>query len=232
MDSSSKSGAQRTEAAVTPTQPCKATRRVWMTLAALMALVLLAPTILSMGALRSYVEGQLSERLRGDATVEDVSFGWLTGLEVQGLRVENPPVHFYRYLYDLVGAPWNWISRRKLKDEELAAIINDPNVYFYVLYVDGAPGGMAEIDARKQDIHELKFFGLAPDFTGCGLGRFFPTNVLDLAWAHGPKTLRLETCTLDHPAALPLYQKFGFSVIARRTGIVEKLKRENLSEPG
>lgn len=148
------------------------------------------------------------------------------------MRVENPPVHFYRYLYDLVGAPWNWISRRKLKDEELAAIINDPNVYLYVLYVDGAPGGMAEIDARKQDIHELKFFGLAPDFTGCGLGRFFLTNILDLAWAHGPKTLRLETCTLDHPAALPLYQKFGFSVIARRTGIVEKLKRENLSEPG
>ncbi len=64
---------------------------MWMALAAVMALVLLAPTILSMGALRSFVEGQLSERLRGDATVEDVSFGWLTGLEVQGLRVENPP---------------------------------------------------------------------------------------------------------------------------------------------
>ncbi|MEC8653467.1 MAG: hypothetical protein VXY92_12995 [Planctomycetota bacterium] len=91
MDSSSNSGAQRTEAAVTPTRPRKATRRVWMALAAVMALVLLAPTILSMGALRSFVEGQLSERLRGDATVEDVSFGWLTGLEVQGLRVENPP---------------------------------------------------------------------------------------------------------------------------------------------
>lgn len=64
---------------------------MWLALAAVVTLVLLAPTILSMGALRSFVEGQLSERLRGDATVEDVSFGWLTGLEVQGLRVENPP---------------------------------------------------------------------------------------------------------------------------------------------
>ena len=82
MDSSSNSDAQRTEAAVTPTRPRKATRRVWMALAAVMALVLLAPTILSMGALRSFVEGQLSERLRGDATVEDVSFGWLTGPNV------------------------------------------------------------------------------------------------------------------------------------------------------
>ena len=143
------------------------------------------------------------------------------------MRVENPPVHFYRYLYDLVGAPWNWISRRKLTDEELAALICDPNVYLYVLYVDGAPGGMAEIDARKQDVHELKFFGLAPDVTGCGLGRFFLANVIDLAWSRSPRKLRLETCSLDHPAALPLYQKFGFSVVDRRTGLVERLKREN-----
>ncbi|WP_375203089.1 GNAT family N-acetyltransferase [Hyphococcus sp.] len=145
------------------------------------------------------------------------------------MRVENPPIHFYRYLYDLVGAPWNWISRRKMNDEDLAALIHDPDVYLYVLYVDGAPGGMAEIDARKPDVHELKFFGLSPDYVGCGLGRFFLANVLDLAWSHGPQKLRLETCTLDHPAALPLYQKFGFAVTDRRSGVVERLKRENRS---
>ena len=27
------------------------------------------------------------------------------------LRAERPPVHFYRYLYDLVGRPWNWVTR-------------------------------------------------------------------------------------------------------------------------
>lgn len=143
------------------------------------------------------------------------------------MRVENPPVHFYRYLYDLVGAPWNWVSRRKLSDDALAAIISDPDIYLYVLYVDGAPGGMAEIDARNADIHELKFFGLAPDCTGSGLGRFFLVNILDLAWSREPQKLRLETCTLDHPAALPLYQKFGFSVTGRKSGAVERLKREN-----
>ena len=139
------------------------------------------------------------------------------------MRVENPPVHFYRYLYDLVGAPYNWISRRKLSDDDIAAIIHDPDVYLYVLYVDGAPGGIAEIDARKPDVHELKFFGLAPDFVGCGLGRFFLTNIIDLAWSREPQKLQLETCTLDHPSALPLYQRMGFAVTDRRSGVVEKL---------
>ena len=146
------------------------------------------------------------------------------------MRADQPPVHFYRYLYDLVGAPYNWISRRKLSDDELAAIIQDENVYLYVLYAGGAPAGMAEIDARDRHIHELKFFGLAPDFTGRGLGRYFLTHVLDLAWSLGPEKLQLETCTLDHPAALPLYQRFGFSVIDRRSGYVERIGSANSTE--
>ncbi len=140
------------------------------------------------------------------------------------MRVEHCPVHFYRYLYNLIGAPYNWISRRKLSDDDLAAIIHHRDVYLYVLYVDGAPAGMAEIDARNAETHELKFFGLAPGFVGGGLGRFFLTNVIDLAWSRTPKTLQLETCTLDHPAALPFYQKLGFSVTDRRSGIVELLE--------
>ncbi len=139
------------------------------------------------------------------------------------MRVANPPVHFYRYLYDLVGAPYNWVSRRKLSDDELASIIQHEDVYLYVLYAGGAPAGMAEIDARNAEIHELKFFGLAPGFTGKGLGRFFLTNVLDLAWSRAPQKLLLETCTLDHPAALPLYQKLGFSVVDRSSGLVERI---------
>ena len=91
------------------------------------------------------------------------------------MRAVKPPVHFYRYLYDLIGRPWNWVSRRSLNDDALAEIIHDEDVWLYILYVDGAPGGMAEFDARalksKKQI-ELKFFGLSPDFTGKGMGRY------------------------------------------------------------
>lgn len=139
------------------------------------------------------------------------------------MRVEHPPVHYYRYLYRLIGDPYHWMSRRKLSDAELAAIIRDPNDHIFVLYVGGAPAGMAEVDARNREAHELKFFGLAPDFLGRGLGRFFLSHVIDLAWSLGPKRLKLETCTLDHPAALPLYQKLGFTVFDQQKGQVELL---------
>lgn len=140
------------------------------------------------------------------------------------LRAEAPPAHFYRYLYDTIGKPYNWVSRRRLSDEELVKIIHDPDVYIYVLYVNGAPAGMAELDLRARRTAELKFFGLAPEFHGRGLGRYFLTNVIDLAWTLGPERLRLETCTLDHPAALPLYQKLGFAPVDQRKGLVELIE--------
>ncbi|MEM9705794.1 MAG: GNAT family N-acetyltransferase [Pseudomonadota bacterium] len=136
------------------------------------------------------------------------------------MRAENPPVHFYRYLYNTVGGPHHWVSRKRLSDETLREIIHHPDDYIYVLYCDGAPAGMCEIDARAEDLAEIKFFGLAPEYVGAGLGRFFLTHAIRLAWALEPKRVILETCTLDHPAALPLYQKLGFTVFDQRHGVV------------
>ena len=139
------------------------------------------------------------------------------------MRAVDPPVHFYRYLYALVGDPYNWVSRKRLDDEELAALIKHEDVHIYVLYVDGAPAGFAELDNRQREIADIKFFGLAPDFIGQGLGRYFLINTIENAWGLGPERIRLETCTLDHPAALPLYQKLGFAPFATREGQVELL---------
>lgn len=142
------------------------------------------------------------------------------------MRVEHCPVHFYRYMYDLVGAPYNWVSRRKLSDDALTAIIHSERTFLYVLYVDGAPAGFTEIDAKTEGVHEIKFFGLTPEFIGVGLGRYFFANILDIAWARAPKIIKLETCTLDHPAALAFYQKFGFAVADRRNGYVERWRNQ------
>lgn len=147
------------------------------------------------------------------------------GAKLALIRAEAPPVHFYRYLYRQVGDPCHWVSRRRMGDEELARIIHDPEVFIYVLYVDGAPAGLAEVDARSGPAPELKFFGLIPEFAGRGFGRYFLLNVLDLIWTRGPEKVRLETCTLDHPAALPLYQKVGFTVVGRSEGVVEIMER-------
>ncbi len=86
---------------------------------------------------------------------------------------------------------------------------------------------MTEIDATDERSVEIQFFGLAPDFIGRGYSRFFLANAIDLAWSANPGEVRIETCTLDHPAALALYQKFGFTVFDQRQGRVDVLEPQS-----
>src|ERR1700753_33394 len=72
--------------------------------------------------------------------------------KVAMLKAEHPPVHFYRYLYDTIGDAYFWVDRRKLSEPQLAAVIQDPAVELYVLYLDGNPAGMAELDMRDPSI--------------------------------------------------------------------------------
>ena len=125
-------------------------------------------------------------------------------------RAYRPTVAFYRFLYDTVGAPWQWTDRRKLDDAALGALIQHEDVAIHVLYVDGTPAGYAELDYRHRPDVELTYFGLMPGFTGRGLGRFFLDWTIREAWRHTPERLWVHTCTLDHPAALSLYEKMGF----------------------
>ena len=51
-----------------------------------------------------------------------------------------------------------------------------------------------------------------PEFIGQGLGKYFLQWAIDKAWSYQPTRLWLHTDTLDHPAALPNYQKAGFVI--------------------
>ena len=137
------------------------------------------------------------------------------------LKVKQPPVHFYRYLYETVGKPHVWVERTRMSDEALGAIVQDPNVELYVLYCEGAPAGYAELDFRKMPEAELAYFGLIQDFLGRGLGSFLLATAIDIAWSKPIERLWVHTNTLDHPRALPLYQKMGFVPYAQlKTEIV------------
>ncbi|MDE1174342.1 MAG: GNAT family N-acetyltransferase [Parvibaculaceae bacterium] len=131
------------------------------------------------------------------------------------MRVTRPPLHFYRYLYTIVGGDYVWVDRHKLSDDALRAIIHDPDVAIYVLYRDGAPVGFAELDFRSMPTAELVYFGLIAETIGQGLGRYFLTEIIRTAWSHGPGRLIVQTCTLDHPRALSLYQRCGFSPVGQ-----------------
>jgi GNAT superfamily N-acetyltransferase len=126
------------------------------------------------------------------------------------LHVPSPTVPYYRSLYDAVGKNHSWLSRRKLSDEALAAILSDPRDELHVLHVEGRPAGFAELDRSQPSEIELVQFGLMPDYIGQGLGKWFLQWTIDQAWSYGPKRFWLHTCTLDHPVALPNYLKAGF----------------------
>ncbi len=125
-------------------------------------------------------------------------------------RAVDMPIHFYRYLYHVVGHNHVWVHRKKLDDEALAAIVHSPNVEIYVLYLDGSPAGFFELDLRHLPRAELSFLGIVPEFIGRGLGRFLLCEAIRTAWDRNPSKVTIQTCTLDHPRALPLYQRHGF----------------------
>jgi GNAT superfamily N-acetyltransferase len=133
----------------------------------------------------------------------------------EGLAVvhaKKPTVAYYRFLYDAVGRDYDWTSRKKLSDTDLAALLDDLRLEVHVLMVDGVPAGFAELDRRIEGEIELVQFGLMPEFIGQGLGRYFLHWTIDKAWSYQPKRFWLHTCTKDHPAALPNYLKAGFAL--------------------
>lgn len=128
------------------------------------------------------------------------------------LHARAPSVDYYRFLYRSVGQEYHWHSRWQLADAELAAILQDPLVEIHVLHVAGNPAGFAELDRRQEGEIELKQFGLMKPYLGQGLGKYFLQWTIDRAWSGRPRRFWLHTCTLDHPAALPTYQKAGFTL--------------------
>lgn len=128
----------------------------------------------------------------------------------QVVRAEACSVPFYRYLYDNVGAAHVWWLRRTMPDRDLAALLGDPVVSIHVLYRHGEPAGFFELDARTWPDINLSYFGLLPWAVGTGLGYGFLRLAVDLVWAQGARGMTVNTCTADHPRALPSYLRAGF----------------------
>ena len=138
-----------------------------------------------------------------------------SNLKLMLMRAENITLDFYRFLYDAVGRNFNWNDRRNFTDAELAELIHAEGVEVWVLYVGGQPAGYFELVPRDDNVMELEYFGLIPDFQGQGLGKWLLAEAIRAAWAKQPDKLIVQTSTLDGPAALPLYQKMGFTPYAQ-----------------
>lgn len=132
------------------------------------------------------------------------------------LRVEQVPLPYYRWLYDRIGSAWSWVDRKRRDDAQLAALLHDPDYNLSVFYLQGAPAGLFELDQRNRRDLNLGLFGLMPEVLGRKLGPWLLEQAVESAWALCPDRLRVDTCTLDHPRALILYQRLGFRPYATK----------------
>ncbi len=133
------------------------------------------------------------------------------------MKVDTIPLHFYRYLYATIGRDWLWVDRLELDDDALAEKVQREGIEISVLYANGAPAGYFELNLAGGKTADLIYFGLMPDWTGRKIGPWFLGCAVVEAFSAGAERLTINTCTLDHPGALRLYQRIGFQPVRRET---------------
>jgi GNAT superfamily N-acetyltransferase len=110
-----------------------------------------------------------------------------------------------------VGRPWRWYSRLKWTLADWKALVEKETMTTWIGYLKGSPFGYIELDQQRDSV-EIAFFGLLPQFIGMGLGGFFLSEAIRLAWELEPKRVWVHTCTLDHKYALDNYLARGLSI--------------------
>jgi GNAT superfamily N-acetyltransferase len=134
------------------------------------------------------------------------------------IAAETPPVWWFLALYDAVGAEYEWTDQHDRPRDELQAFLHDPAVTLYTLIRAGWPHGFFVLDCRARGVCDLAYFGLTPEAIGQGLGTFLVQTAAHMAWDRpGVTRVTVNTNSLDHPRALPLYQKAGFEPVRRET---------------
>jgi len=137
------------------------------------------------------------------------------GLSVE--RVFDCPAAFYRFLYREVGRAYRWEDRASWTDDEIRAHLRKPEISLHLLSCRGAPAGYFELARCPDGTTEIAYFGLLPEFLRRGLGKHLLTVATEEAFATGATRIWLHTCSLDDPAALPNYQRRGFSAFRSET---------------
>jgi len=136
-------------------------------------------------------------------------------LPASPLRLErwrDPDPARYRLLFERVGARWLWYSRLAMDDTRLRREMAEVHA---VVDRAGIEVGLVELDFRTEGECLIRFLGLVPELAGKGHGAWLFGRTLALAWRPGVRRVHVNTCTLDHPAALPAYLKAGFTAYKR-----------------
>ncbi|MEF2549976.1 GNAT family N-acetyltransferase [Aurantimonas sp. A2-1-M11] len=136
--------------------------------------------------------------------------------ELSFREIHDIALDAYRTLYRTVGDPHHWTSRI-LPDERLDREIHDEAIRIFVLLADEIVAGWFELEMRRSmKSARIVHLGIMPAFRGRGLADHLLSRAIVMGFSQGAERLTIETNTLDHPAALPLYRKHGFEPYATR----------------
>ncbi len=127
-------------------------------------------------------------------------------------RWRDPHPDKYRTLFRRVGERWLWYSRLAMDDATLRRSVAE---VYAVVDRQGIEVGMIELDFSAPGECLIRFLGLVPELAGKGHGKWLFAQVLALAWRPGIARVVVNTCSLDHPAALPSYLRAGFVAVRR-----------------
>ncbi|HEX7389186.1 MAG TPA: GNAT family N-acetyltransferase [Acidiphilium sp.] len=152
-----------------------------------------------------------------------------------GNAVLEPARHMdvasYRDLYNRVGQNWLWWLRRMMPDDMLARLLADPAIAVHVLKLDGAVAGFFELDATPWPDVNLSYFGLLPEAIGMGVGFSLLGAAIEQVFLGPVRGMTVNTCTADHPRALPNYQRAGFRVVRQVNEVWDIPRRLGFTVP-
>ena len=116
-------------------------------------------------------------------------------------------------LYEKVGRQYEWTDQFLCKRSKVDSFITSKKVNFYQMLVNNDISGFFVLDFRVCKVCDLSYFGLLPIYIGKGLGSYMLRYAILTAWGQDIEKMTVNTNTLDHRNALPLYKKYGFTTI-------------------
>jgi len=115
-------------------------------------------------------------------------------------------------MYQLIGTNYRWGGREDWSKDDWNAFVSKPSLDTWVAYDDTNPAGFYEMELMNDRTIKIHCIGLIKKYIGLGLGAHLLSHCVDRGWNYAPTKITLNTCSHDHPGALPNYLKRGFQL--------------------
>lgn len=133
--------------------------------------------------------------------------------EVRARECTTKQWMYNRFLYQWVGAGWQWTDKLSWSNAQWQAYAESDALRTWVAYVDGSPAGYYELQKHQSGAVQIMYFGLGAKFLSRGYGGYLLTHALNSAWSWQASKVEVNTCSLDHPSALANYQARGMKLV-------------------